>query len=389
MIQTNNRSLMILMTFLFFMWGFITCLNDILVPHLKDLFQLDYTKALLIQFCFFLTYAIMSLPMSKVVSLLGYKRSMVIGLLITAVGCLLFLPAAGLHYYGLFLFGLFVLASGIVTLQVAANPCVTLLGTLEKAASRLTFAQALNSLGTTLAPLLLGAVIIVYSVQIPYVGLAILLVLLAIIIGIFKFPNFDTHLAATAKSEAASGKSVWRQPQVMLGGLAIFMYVGAEVSTGSLLVNYMELPDIAGIAAVTAAKYLAFFWGGAMVGRFIGAWILTRLRANSVITFNAAIAILLLIICLVSHGAVAMWAVLAIGLFNSILFPTIFSLAIEGLGPLRPQAAGVLCTAIVGGAVVPQIQGILADCIGLHHSFALLIICYAFIVYYGARGYRH
>lgn len=386
MIKASERTLMVLMTFIFFMWGFITCLNDILVPHLKSLFSLNYTEALLVQFCFFITYAIMSLPAAKMLAKIGYKRGVIVGLITASAGCLLFLPAAGYKVYPVFLFGLFVLATGIVVLQVAANPCVTLLGDPKGASARLTFAQALNSLGTTLAPLLLGSIIILYSVQIPYLFLAATLIALSIVIGIFRFPHFaDEEPMEKIHSRRTSA---WQFPSLVFGAIAIFVYVGAEVSASSLLVSYLGLPVIAGIPAAIAAKYLAIYWGGAMVGRFFGAWILTKIKPNIVITFNALMACLLIGISLMYSGKIAMWSILSLGLFNSIMFPTIFTLAITGLGKFRHQASGILCAAIVGGAIVPEMQGILADMIGLKNSFFLLVFCYLIIFNYGLIGYK-
>lgn len=388
MIKTTNKTLMTLMTFLFFMWGFITCLNDILVPHLKILFSLNYTQALLIQFCFFMTYAVMSIPMSKLVGKLGYKIGILSGLVIASVGCLLFLPAASYKVYPLFLLGLFVLATGIVILQVAANPCVTLLGEPFKASSRLTFAQGINSLGYTVAPILAGSIILIYSVQIPYLSLAIVLLLLALIIAMFAFPDFDNESSSNLNASRMVKASIWQHPQLIFGAVAIFLYVGAEVSTGSLLVNYLGLPNIAAMPASVAAKYLSVYWGGAMIGRFIGSGILTRIAPQRVVTFNAAMACLLLIVSLIANGYISMWSILVLGIFNSVMFPTIFALAIAGLGKFRQQATGILCTAIVGGAIIPELQGLLADHIGLKNSFFLLIFCYLIIAGYGLIGYK-
>ena len=404
-----------LVTALFFSFGFITCLNDILVPHLKSLFTLNYTEAALIQFCFFSAYFFMSLPSGKIVSRIGYKRGTIVGAVVTAFGCLLFYPAAELQSYWVFLFGFFILASGITLIQVAVNPYVAVLGPAETASGRLTLAQAFNSLGTTIAPLF-GSFLILsassksvddvksldgpalaayhtaqaHSVQGPYIGLAVALCILAVIVSFFKLPSIlspeDDLSGVTLKEELSSA---WRYRHLLLGAIGIFTYVGAEVAIGSYLVNFINLPEIGGIAEATAAKYVSLYWGGAMVGRFIGAAVLQKVRPGKVLTFNAICAGLLVLIAMISSGPVAMYAILAVGLFNSIMFPTIFTLAIKGLGKHTPQGSGVLCMAIVGGAVIPLVQGTIADALGLHHSFILPVICYGFIAYYGLEGYKH
>lgn len=409
--KINYRPAMITIMLAFFMWGFLTCLNDILVPDLKSIFNLNYARSMLVQFCFFITYAIMSIPMSKVLAKIGYKRGVVIGFIIGGAGCLLFILAAALRIYEVFLFALFVLASGIVLLQVSANPYVTLLGDPRYAASRLTFAQALNSLGTTIAPwfgglLILGgaaqtsAVIaqmsypdflayqqqMSHAIQHPYLFLALVMIALGIVIAFVRLPKFSTEQLV----DTVSGRKhrFLDYPHLVMGCVAIFMYVGAEVSIGSLLVNYFEQPDIAAFAPTVAAKYVSYYWGGAMIGRFLGSYILKKIAPGKVLAFNAWIAILLLVLTVVTHGNFAVWTVLAIGLFNSIMFPTIFSLALEGLGDYTPRASGFLCTAIFGGAIIPVIQGFFADHVGIHLSFIVPIICYLYIVYYGYRGHK-
>lgn len=405
------RLAMITIMLAFFMWGFLTCLNDILVPDLKSIFSLDYTQSMLVQFCWFITYAIMSIPMSKVLAKIGYKRGLVMGFVIGGIGCLLFILAAELRIYNVFLFALFVLASGIVLLQVSANPYVTLLGDPKGAASRLTLAQALNSLGTTIAPwfgglLFLGGAAQISSnlsqlspaeflayqekmsaaIQHPYLLLAIVMILLGLVIAFVRLPKFST--------EQSKGSTLGRKhrfldyPHLIFGCVAIYMYVGAEVSIGSLLVNYFEQSNIAAFDPTTAAKYVSYYWGGAMIGRFLGAYILRKINPGKMLAFNAWVAIALLVLTVSSHGYFAMWTVLAIGLFNSIMFPTIFSLALEGLADYTPRASGFLCTAIFGGAIIPLIQGYAADHIGIHLSFVVPIFCYLFIVYYGYWGHR-
>ncbi|MEP1743905.1 MAG: sugar MFS transporter [Kangiellaceae bacterium] len=389
--QTHRFALFSL-TSLFFMWGFITCLNDILIPYLKAMFELNYTQAMLIQFCFFGSYFIVSLPAGALVSRIGYKAGIVVGLAIASAGCLLFYPAAQLSVYPLFLLALFVLAAGITVLQVSANPYVSALGPSETASARLTMTQAFNALGTTVAPIF-GAWLIFKgaetldtsdpsSVQIPYLFLAFALVVLAVVFSYLKLPNLGK-----AENFELSPKKALRFRHLRLGAIGIFVYVGAEVAIGSFLVNFLSTPEIGGLTETTAAHYITYYWGGAMVGRFIGAVIMQKIPANRVLTFNSIMAILLVAIAIVSTGKIAMWAILAVGLFNSIMFPTIFSLAIDRLKDATSHGAGVLCLAIVGGAIIPLLQGVLADLVGLQISFILPIICYLFIVYYAISGY--
>ncbi len=387
------------LTTLFFMWGFITCLNDILIPHLKAVFNLTYVQAMLVQFCFFGAYFLMSLPSGYIVKKVGYKKGIVIGLLIAAAGCILFYPAASLHSYPVFLFALFVLASGITLLQVSANPYVSLLGSPKTASSRLTLTQAFNALGTTVAPSF-GALLILdsaseafltpaqnaESVQLPYLLLGAMLILLAGIFAWLKLPDIMSEQKAEAeKSEAIEG-SAWQYRHLVLGAVGIFMYVGAEVAIGSFLVSFLAQENIAGLKENVAAHYITYYFGGAMVGRFIGAAVMQKLPAGKVLGFNATMAIILVIIAMSTSGQLAMWSILLVGLFNSIMFPTIFSLALNGLGKHTAQGSGILCLAIVGGAIVPLLQGALADSVGVQLSYVLPILCYIFIVFYGLRG---
>ncbi len=391
----NHRFALGALTTLFFMWGFITCLNDILIPHLKNVFDLNYTQAMLIQSCFFGAYFIMSLPAGNLVHRIGYQKGIVVGLVIAGIGCLMFLPAASLGIYALFLGALFVLASGITILQVSANPYVTILGPSATASSRLTMTQAFNSLGTTIAPFF-GAFLILSvaagtdvaskqaeaeAVQLPYMILAISLLVLAGIFAFLKLPTFKDE-----ESQNEGFKALLQYPQLVLGAVGIFVYVGAEVSIGSLLVNFLGEPDIAGLAESDAAKYVAYYWGGAMVGRFIGSVVMRTIHPGRVLAFNAAMAVVLIVLAVSSGGSLAMIAILAVGLCNSIMFPTIFSLALEGLGSKTSQGSGLLCLAIVGGALLPILQGAMADTIGLHLSFIMPAVCYLFIMYFGARA---
>ncbi|WP_116810761.1 sugar MFS transporter [Steroidobacter cummioxidans] len=400
--QPSYLPALVVLTSLFFMWGFITSLNDILIPHLKAIFTLSYVQAMLIQFSFFGAYFVMSVPSGYLVEKLGYRRGIIIGLSTAGVACLGFYPAASMQSYPLFLAALFVLASGITLLQVAANPYVTILGPSDTAASRLNLTQAFNSLGTTVGPFL-GSVFIltaavsagaavdtakeIQTVQGPYLVLAGLLFLIAIVFSQFKLPVVKGTDATTAAADDHDVPSVWKHSHLVLGAVAIFMYVGAEVAIGSLLVNFMAQPEVGGLSEKTAGTYLSLYWGGAMVGRFIGAAVLRKIKPGQVLAFNAACAIVLLLIAMSMAGKVAMWAVLAIGLFNSIMFPTIFTLGVAKLGRHTGEGSGVLCMAIVGGAIVPVIQGYFADTIGLLSSFFVPAICYAYIVFYGLKGH--
>jgi FHS family L-fucose permease-like MFS transporter len=375
----------------FFMWGFVTVLNDILVPHLKAIFQLNYAQTMLIQFTFFSAYFLISWPAAKVLSVIGYHKSIVLGLAVMALGALLFIPAASVPSYGLFLTALYVLASGITLLQVSANPYVAALGSPDKSSSRLNLVQALNSLGTTVGPWVGGFLILsgahseASSVKLPYLGIAVLLGVLAIAIAFFPFPTL-TQIEDPSHHTSEPGASVWRYRHLVLGAVGIFVYVGAEVSIGSFLVSYFMQPDIAGFSAATAARYVSLYWGGAMVGRFFGASILRKIPTGRAVGIAAIVACLLVITSMSSTGAIAMWSILAVGLFNSILFPSIFTLGIEGLGKLTGKGSAILVAAIVGGAILPLTQGVLADHIGLHIAFFLPALCYLYIMFYGFVG---
>jgi MFS transporter, FHS family, L-fucose permease len=399
-----------IVTTLFFMWGFLTCLNDILVPHLKSIFDLSYAGVMLVQFAFFSAYFLFSMPWSKIVNAIGYQRTMVIGLATMALGAFLFLPAASAASYPLFLTALIVLAAGITGLQVAANPYVDLLGTPETASSRLDLTQAFNSLGTTIAPKIGGLLILsaaplameqlrqlppqalqVYrvqqaaSVKMPYTVICIALLLLAVLIGTSKLPTID---AAGQRPAEKHSDSIWRHPNLLLGAIGIFSYVGAEVSIGSFLVNYFGLPEIAGLSAKTAAGFVSFYWGGAMIGRFLGAGLLRRFKAGHLLAICAMAAATLVCVSMLVRGHTAMWSILAVGFFNSIMFPTIFSLGVAELGPLTGNGSGILNMAIVGGAILPVLQGVIADTFGIHHGFWLPVICYLYIMFYALSGSR-
>ncbi len=389
----NYKGALALLTSLFFMWGFLTCMNDILIPHLKGLFDLTITQAMLVQFTFFGAYFLMSLPAGWIIGKIGYKMGIVTGLSVAAVGASLFFPAAAFLSYGFFLFALFVLAVGIVILQVAANPFVAELGTPETASSRLNLTQGFNSLGTTVAPIF-GAYLILHNtsvdiagkaeaVQMPYVGLAIALAVIAVIFALVKLPKIQE-----VEEEKTEG-SVWKFRHLILGAVAIFTYVGAEVSIGSALVMYFGDEGLHLFGEAEAANYVSVFWGGAMVGRFIGSAIMQKVSASKVLAFNSVMVVVLVIVSMLTNGYVSMWSLVFVGLFNSIMFPTIFTLAIDGLGKHTSQASGILCLAIVGGAIIPMIMGVIADNFGLRNSFALTIICYGYILFYAVRGHKH
>ncbi len=413
--EGNNTIPLIIVTILFFMWGAITSLNDVLIPHFKSVFTLTYTQAALVQLWFFGAYFLVSLPAGMYVRSFGYKKGAVTGLVIAAVGCALFYPAAT-SSYSFFLFAFFILAAGITVLQVAANPYVAVLGSPKTASSRLTLTQAFNSLGTTVAPLLLAGVILggvtflgadelaklspealreyrlaeASSVQLPYLSLGAALLVLAVIFAFAKLPTLvdatsaeDQGLKQAITSNFAAMKAY---PRLALGVLGIFLYVGAEVSIGTYLVNFLGLEKVAGMSAAVAAEdYLYLYWGGAMVGRFIGFFVMRFIRPGVVLSVCAGTTITLILIATFSSGPMAMWALIGVGLFNSIMFPTIFTMALHDIGKYTSQGSGLLCMGIVGGAIVPFAQGALADSIGLQISFLLPAACYLFILYFGAK----
>ena len=392
----NNLALSVVGA-LFFMLGFITCLNDILIPHLKAIFNLNYTQAMLVQFCFFTAYAVMSVPMSKLVEKMGYKAGIIGGFLIAALGCVLFYPAAASASYPIFLGALFILASGIVLLQVAGNPYVTLLAPKGKESVMLTLIQAFNSLATTVAPPIGAALIFVdatasqaeriSSVQMPYLGLAGFMILLSVLIGLIKLPDARQIAAEQTESSHDGKTSVWQYKHMVLGTIGIFCYVGAEVAIGSLMVNALE--HTAGLSHDKAAGYLSIYWGGAMVGRFIGAGLMNKITPNKYLAFNASMAVGLLMLAIAAGGgAVTQWSLLLIGFFNSIMFPTIFSLGTKGLGKFTGAASGIISTAIVGGALVPVLQGFVIDHVGLMISYVIPAVCYVYIVFFATRGYK-
>jgi FHS family L-fucose permease-like MFS transporter len=425
--KNNYKKAFIVITSLFFMWGLITVLVDSLIPRLKEIFELTYFQAGLVQFAFFTAYGVVSIPAGSLLHRIGYKKGMMIGLGIMGIGSLLFLPAASFRLFPLFMLGYFTLAAGMTILQVAANPYVTALGEERTASSRLNLSQAFNSLGTAIAPAL-GAIFILsdniknseeiklldetakeiyYSseasaVKMPFLFLAISLILLALVVLFSKLPQI---LNTAVKSNY--GKAL-KHSRLSLGAIGIFVYVGAEVAIGSYLVNYfldmnladlirnnsfmnhvlswfhglhLSLIDDKGIVAT----FVVFYWSGAMVGRFIGAYLTKVYQPQKILSLFAFLAILFVVISMLTNGFVAMGSILAVGLFNSIMFPTIFSLAIEGLGELKPQGSGILCTAIVGGAFIPPLYGFFTDLSGFKMAFILVIVCYAYIFFYSRK----
>ena len=387
------------LTVLFFMMGFITCLNDILIPYLKAIFQLSYAEANLVNFCFFGAYFLMGIPAGLLVRRVGYKGGMLTGFLVAAGGCFLFYPAAAGHSYGLFLGALFVLATGVVLLQVAGNPYVAVLGRPESAPARLTLTQAFNSLGTTVAPLL-GATLIlshlpdldaaraaeaidVSAVQIPYLCIGAVLIGISVLLSFFKLPA----IVHTPDPNDDASRRPWHYRHLVLGMVGIFAYVGAEVAIGSHIVSYLGLPDVMHLAPKAAGHQVAFYWGGAMVGRFLGAYLLNKVKPGQLLAFNGVGAVVLLLISASTTGETAMWSLLAVGLMNSIMFATIFTLAVAGLGRHTEAASGLLNVAIVGGAVIPPLFGLVADANSLRLALILPALCYLYIIWYGLRGH--
>ena len=401
--QQNAAHLRLFVFGLFFIFGGITSLNDVVIPKLKSLFTLSYGEVMLVQSAFFAAYFIIGMPAAKVVQTVGYMRAAVIGLLMMAAGCLLFIPAAESAQFGFFLFALFVLAAGITTVQVVANPLISMLGAPQTAHSRLTFAQAFNSLGTTIFPYV-GSIIILGSLadkdaskltgealqqfrteasQVivhSYMGLAIALAVVAAVVW------SQRKLLVEPKSEAPSLRHAWNlvlEKRFGFGAACIFLYVGAEVAIGSLIVNYLMQANVFGIGAEAAGKNVPFYWGGAMVGRFIGSYLLTVFSPGKVLATAAGGVLAMLLISGNTTGAVAGYSLLAVGLFNSIMFPTIFSLACEGLGERTAEGSGIINVAIVGGAVVPLVTGYAADGMGLRGALVIPAICYVLILTYG------
>jgi FHS family L-fucose permease-like MFS transporter len=389
----NHTPALITLGVLYFMMGFITCLNDTLVPFFKKGFTLSYSESSLVQFYFFLTYGIASIPAGKVVDKVGYKNGMVLGFGIAALGALLFFPASVMHQYTLFLAALFIVAIGIVILQVAANPYVTVLGPAKTASSRLTLIQGVGSVGTTIAPLF-GAYFILAplqnasssdAVKYPYLGIAALLVLIALIVSRLSLPVIQAAEEETTERSTEKG-SAFSFRNLNFGVIAIFVYVGAEVSVGTFLTNYIA--DLLRITESEANNFVAFYWGSMLVGRLAGSVLLKSVKPSLVLTICAVMAVVLIGVSVSTTGYVAVWSMIAVGLCNSIMFAIIFSLSVNGLGKHTTQASGLLSTAIAGGAIVSYCQGLLIDNSTWTVAFMLPLACYLYIVFYGLNGYK-
>jgi FHS family L-fucose permease-like MFS transporter len=385
---------MVLMVSLYFSIGFITALNDILVPHFKDLFHLTNFLALLVQFCFFGAYFVMSLPSGAIVGRIGYKAGIIAALCTMAAGLILFVPASIAISYPLFLFALFVVGSGLALLQVAINPYVGALGKPETAAQRITICGFLNSLATTSAPKI-GAIFIfvaagattaelAHSVRMPYTLLAAFALLLAVITYFVPLPNV---LEKNVAGETVNG-SAWQYRHLRLGAFAIFTYVGAEVAIGSVIISYLGQPSMGGLSHLAAASFVVYYWGGSLIGRFLGSFVLLAVRAQHALAFVAACALALVCFTLFGHGHLAGLAIVACGLFNSVMWPCIFPLGVKGLGKLTSQGSGIMVMMVVGGAVIPEIQGLLADHFGYQLSFAVVALCYAYLLYFALSGHK-
>ena len=385
---------MVLMVALYFSIGFITALNDILIPHFKDLFHLTNVLALLVDLCFFGAYFVMSLPSGWIVGRIGYKSGIITALTTMGLGLLLFVPASIVISYPVFLFALFVVGSGLALLQVAINPYVGALGKPETASSRLNLCGGLNSLATTIAPRVGAAFIFIAagattaqlarSVRLPYVVLAAFTFLIAIIA---RFVHLPEVIEKPSHTSAEQG-SAWQFIHLRLGAVAIFTYVGVEVAIGSILINFLGQPSMGSLSHVAAAGYVSLYWGGAMVGRFIGSFALVYIRAEQALSAVAVAALILVTATIFGHGHVAMWAIVSCGLFNSVMWPCIFPLSLKGLGKFTSQGSGILVTMVVGGAIIPEIQGLLADKFGYQPSFIIVLLCYTYLLYFALSGYK-
>ena len=396
-----------LLATLFFMWGFITVINNTLLPHLRSVFELSYTQTTLIESVWFIAYFVASLPSAKLIERIGYQKSLVVGLGIMALGALGMILAARLPSYGVTLAALFVIASGITLLQVAANPYVAVVGKPETASSRLNLVQAFNSLGTTLAPLFGGYLILgrsasgtaaagaaaitpaqrladAQSVQLPYLIVAAALVVLAIVIARFPLPAMGVATQRAAKEERKH-HSLWKHRNLVLGVPAIFIYLIAEIGVSNLFINFVSQPRIGNLTHEQASHYLFLLWGGMMVGRFFGSFAMRAIAPERALAIASIGAFVVMLIAASTTGHLAMWALISVGLFHSIMFPTIFTLGIRGLGPLTEEGSGLLIMAIAGGALV-VVQGWLADRFGLQTSFLLTAACELYVLFYALWG---
>jgi MFS transporter, FHS family, L-fucose permease len=389
---------------LFFIFVGSTSLNDVIIPKLKGLFTLSYAEVMLVQSAFFAAYFIVSLPAAALLRRIGYMRTATVGLLLMTLGCLLFIPASRAGLFPLFLGALFVLAAGITTVQVVANPLISMLGSPQTTHSRLTFAQAFNSLGTTIFPYvgsmlilggalegqdtvaLTGSALTAYRtaesaiISRTYLGLAAALLVLSALVWWQRKRLVEQPVP---RQNILRAFGLLRQPRFGFGAFSIFLYVGGEVAIGSLIVNYLMQSSVMGLEARAAGTHVALYWGGAMVGRFIGAWLLQAVSPGKLLAGVAGMVLLMLLVSANSTGLISGWSLLSIGLFNSIMFPTIFSLACEGLGDRAAEGSGIICIAIVGGAVVPLVTGVAADLLGLKAALIVPAICYLGILGFG------
>ncbi len=388
----------ITVTALFFVFGFITNLNMALVPHLRSIFSLSYGLAMLAESAFFLAYFVFSSPSSKLIEVVGYKRTMVVSLFIQVIGCLLFVPAAKLVSFPLFLTAVFVVGAGITALQTSANPYVVILGPEHSAPVRLTLAQALNSLGGSLAPLVAGAFIladpgkvetraaIANTVRGPYIAIAAGLLILGLAVAFSHLPPVAStqEFRPGKEGDPLATRSIWSYRHTVLGALGIFLYVGVEVGLASIAVNYFKQQGMSSLK--TASFLVSLYWFGALVGRLLGSWILTKVQSGKLLGIFGFSATALILVSMFTSGGVAIWSLVLCGFFNSIMFPNIFALGIAGLGPMTSKGSGLIMTAIVGGAIIPYLLGALADRVGIQHAFVIPMICYLYIAYYGLSG---
>lgn len=394
----NYTGPFITVTALFFIFGFITTLNMALVPHLRSIFNLNYAWAMLADSAFFLAYFVFSAPTSWLIEILGYKRTMVVSLFIQVVGALLFVPAAKLIDFPLFLTAVFIVGAGVTALQTAANPYVAILGPEHSAPVRLTLAQAFNSIGAAIAPLVAGAFIltdpakliskasIANTVKVPYMLIAAGLLLLGLTVAFMHLPNITQtrDFRQGRNGDQAPTRSIWSYKHTVLGALGIFLYVGVEVGLASIAVNYFKNQGMS--SAKTASFLVSLYWFGALVGRLLGSWVLTRIRSGKLLGVFGVAGAFFLSVSAVTSGSVAIWTLVLCGFFNSIMFPNIFALGVAGLGPMTSKGSGLIMTACVGAAVIPFLLGALADKVGIQHAFVLPVLCYLFIAYYGVWG---
>ena len=388
----------ITVTALFFIFGFITNLNMALVPHLRNIFTLPYAWAMLAESAFFLAYFVFSSPSSKLIEIIGYKRTMVVSLFVQVIGCLLFVPAAKSVSFPLFLTAVFVVGAGVTALQTSVNPYVSILGPEHSAGVRLTLAQALNSLGGAIAPLVAGAYIltdpgklatqaaVANTVRAPYIAIAIGLLILGVAVAFAHLPPVveTQSFRPGQEGDPVLSRSIWSYRHTVLGAVGIFLYVGVEVGLASIAVNYFHNQGMS--SEKTASFLVSLYWFGALVGRLLGSWILTRVQSGKLLGIFGFTAAILICVSMFTSGSVAIWTLVLCGFFNSIMFPNIFTLGIAGLGPLTSKGSGLIMTAVVGGAVIPYLIGALADRVGIQHSFVIPAICYLYIAFYGLSG---